>query len=153
MRLSGQLFAARSFSLINVTAAMTLHFRETPDKIIFFLTDAKIVYEAEIQLVGGGLLDICERAARNHKRMLVDFRGVQFMGSAMISKLITLSEAVKQHSVDLRLANISPNLLEAFKILQLDKVFRRDDDDPDLLETGVPNPKPPSTLDGEAKSP
>ncbi len=92
----------------------------------------------------------CELTA---KRLLVDFRGVQFMSSAMIGKLVLLNKAAKQQSLDLRFANISPNVLEVFKITRLHELFRPDDDNPDLLGAGVPKPKPPSTLDGGAKSP
>lgn len=147
------LLATLYSSLIHVTVAMTLCFRETPDKIIVFFADATIQNEAAIQEVGGGLLDICKRAARTGKKLLVDFRGVQFMSSAMIGNVVILNKAAKRQSVELRLANISPNFLEVFRITRLNEVFRMDDDDPDLLGTGVPNPKPPNTLDGGAKPP
>jgi anti-anti-sigma factor len=132
---------------------MTLYIRETADEIIVFFTDAKIVDEAQIQEVGGGLLDICKQATSTAKRLLVDFRGIQFMSSAMIGKLVLLSKAAKQRSLDLRFANISPNVLEVFKITRLHTVFRLDDDNPDLLGAGVPKPKPPGTLDAGAKPP
>ena len=45
--------------LSHVICTMTLRFRETPDKIIVFFTNAKILDEAQIQEVGAGLLDIC----------------------------------------------------------------------------------------------
>ncbi len=132
---------------------MTLRFHETPEKIIVLVTDAKIVGETQIQEVGDGLLDVCERAVRTGKTLLVDFRGVLFMSSAMIGKLVLLSEAAKQQSLYLRMANISPNLLEVFNITRVHKLFGTGDDDPDLLGTGVPNPKPPNTLDGGATPP
>lgn len=86
---------------MHVIVAMTLRFRETPDKIIVFLAEAKILDEAQVQEVGGGPLDVCKRAVRTGKRLLVDFRGVQFMSSAMIGKLVVLNKSAKQHSVDI----------------------------------------------------
>ena len=75
------------------------------------------------------------------------------MSSVMIGKLILLNGLVKRGSLDLCLANISSTLLEVFKSLGVDEVFRFDDDGPDLSGAGVPNPKPPSTLDGRAEPP
>ncbi len=127
---------------------MTLRFHETPDKITIFFSDAKIVDENQIQEIGSGLLDICQRAASCSKRLIVDFRGVRFMSSAMLNKFLLLAKAAKQHSLDLRLSNLAPEMLEVFRITRLNRCFRFDDDDPDLLGAGVPNPKPPNTLDG-----
>jgi len=51
------------------------------------------------------------------------------------------------------LANISKTVLDVFKMLRIDKGFRFDDDDPELLGSGVPIPKPPGSLDGHAAPP
>jgi anti-sigma B factor antagonist len=132
---------------------MSLQFRETPDKVIVNFTDAKILDEGRIQEIGSSLLDICKCAGDAAKRLVVDFRGVQSMSSAMIGKLVLLNKMARQYSLDLRMANISKNVLEVFKLTGLNKVFRFDDDDPDLPGAGVPIPKPPSTLDGQAEPP
>lgn len=47
-------------------------------------TDVKILDEGRIQEIGNSLLDICTHAKNAAKRLVVDFRGVQFMSSAMI---------------------------------------------------------------------
>jgi anti-anti-sigma regulatory factor len=75
------------------------------------------------------------------------------MSSAMIGKLVLLHKNAQQNSIDLRLARISENVLEVLKITRLAKVFRVDDDDPDLLDSGAPNSKPSGTLDGESEPP
>lgn len=132
---------------------MTLHFRETPDKIIVSFTDARILDEARVQEIGESLLDVCKQAAGAAKRLIVDFRGVRCMSSAMIGKLVLLNHMAWQNSLDLRVANIGKNVLEVFRITRLNKGFRFADDDPDLLGAGVPIPKPPSTLDGRVEPP
>jgi anti-sigma B factor antagonist len=132
---------------------MSLQFRETPDKVIVNFTGAKILDEGRIQEIGNSLLGICKHAGDAAKRLVVDFRGVQFMSSAMIGKLVLLNKAARQSAIDVRMANISKNVLEVFKITGVNKVFRFDDDDPDLLGDGVPIPKPPSSLDGHVEPP
>lgn len=132
---------------------MTFRVRETPDKIIVFFPDAKFLDDDRNQEIGRGLRDICDRAVSTAKRVIVDFSGILFMSSGTIGELVLLNKAAKQHSLDLRLAKLAPNLLEVFKITRLNKVFRFDDDDPDLIGAGVQNPKPPNTLDGRAEPP
>ena len=128
---------------------MTLRFRETPDEIILFFTDALVSDDVQILDIDD-LGDFCERAARTAKSIVFDFRGIQFMTSRMIGELVLLNKAIKQHSLAMRFVNLSPNVHEVFKITRLHKVFRIDDDDPGLLGTGVPNPKPPNNFDGGA---
>lgn len=132
---------------------MTLRFQETSDKFIVCFTDAKLVDQAQIQSVGDGLLEICERAARASKMLLLDFRGVQFMSSAMVGQLMLFHKEAKKQSLHCRFTNISPSILEVFRITRVHTLFRMDDDDPEFLGSGVPRPKPPSTLDGRANPP
>ena len=132
---------------------MTLHFRETPEKIIVCFPDARDLDEARIHEIGKSLLSVCNQAADANKRLIVDFRGISFMSFAMIGKLILLNKLAKQNSLDLRLANINPNVFQEFMLMRINDVFRFDDDDPDLLGAGVPLPKPPGTLEGRAEPP
>jgi anti-anti-sigma factor len=132
---------------------MTFHFRETPDKIIVSGKDALFVDDTRTQEITTSLLNFCVQAADNAKRVIVDFRGVQFISSTMIGKLVFLNKMASQQSVDLRFANVREEILELLKITRLNSVFRYDDEDPDQLGSGVPIPKPPSTLDGHAKLP
>ncbi len=130
---------------------------ETHDRIVASFTDAKIFEDSQIREASEGLLGLCHRAASTGKKLIVDFRGVQFMTSAMIGKLVLLQKSARQHSVDLRLANVSGNVLEVFKAARLHKVFGLldddDDDGPDLLGSPVPLPKPPSTDSARAEPP
>jgi len=133
-----------------VSRAMTFRIRETADEIILFFAETDISDDLQV-LDAANLSDFCKRAARTAKRAIFDFRGIQFMTSAMIGELVLLNKATKQHSLDIRFVRLSPNVHEVFKITRLQKVFRIDDDDPGLLGTGVPKPKPPDTLDGGAE--
>ena len=92
------------------------------DVLVVYFTDAKILDEARIQLIGQELTSSAASAAQN-KKMLVNFQGVQFMSSAMIGKLVLLNKKCKTDEVALKMCTISPNVLEVFKITKLNKVF------------------------------
>ncbi|MFM8264044.1 MAG: STAS domain-containing protein, partial [Pirellula sp.] len=93
-----------------------------------------------------GLKDACKLASLSGKRLVINFQDVEWMPDAMIGTLVLLDKAAREQAVDLRLANISPSVLEVFKITQLDKVFNMGGEGPDALGSGAPRPKPPGTL-------
>jgi anti-sigma B factor antagonist len=103
-------------------------------RIIDVIGTAKITDEEMIQEAGRELTDLVEAAAET-KKLLLSFEGVEVMSSAMIFKLVLLNKLAKPCGVKLRFCDISPNVLEVFKITKLNRVFRilssEDDDDPD----------------------
>ncbi|HUG71254.1 MAG TPA: STAS domain-containing protein [Pirellulaceae bacterium] len=124
--------------LTQVTTAMVLRFHETDDKInAFFSTEATTLDDARVQEIGSGILSLCNLAASTAKRIVIDFRSIGWMSSAMIGELVLLNKAAKSQRLDVRLTNVAPNILEVLKITRLHKVFRIDDDDPGL--TGIPS--------------
>ncbi len=112
---------------------MIPHFQEDSDRIIVRFSVEKIVDEAQVQGIADLLQEWVRQAARTRKRVMIDLGGVSFLSSAMIGALASLAKEAKQQGVDLRLANLDTKLLELFKILRLNPIFRIDDDDPDLL--------------------
>ena len=132
---------------------MALRFRETPDRIIVYFSDAKITDEDQIQETKQSLHEISQHAADLARKLSIDFSGVQFMSSAMLGELVLIKDFAKKNSLDLRLTNLSPELLEVFNILRLNRIFRFDDDGPDLLGAAVPRPKPFGTDDGHMEPP
>ena len=122
-----------------------LHFEEKDDTLVVCITDAKILDETTIHEISQGLMECVERAASVGKRMAVDFRNVQFISSAMIGRLLLLNKAVRAAQTELWLCNVSPNVMQVFRVTRLDKVFRfRAGDDPETVEAfGVtPNRQP-----------
>ena len=101
----------------------SLKHEEKGDTLFVYLTDAKILDDATTHEIGKRLMDSVERAAHTAKRMAVDFRNVQFMSSAMIGKIILLNKKCKSSEVKLKLCNISPNVMEVFKLMRLNKVL------------------------------
>lgn len=93
--------------------------------------DSKIIDEAEIQELGQELYDLVERDGR--KKIVLNFSNVEFLSSAALGKLIGFDKRVKQHSAELVLSNIRPEIYEVFAITKLTKLFEIKDDEADAL--------------------
>jgi len=111
-----------------------LHVNETDDSLNAEITDVKILDEGTIIQTGKELMDLLPRTGG--KKLLVNFKRVQFMSSAMIGKLVMLHKKAKADQVDLRLCNITPNVMEVFKLTRLNKIFTIEtDEEPDGSES------------------
>ncbi len=86
-----------------------------------YFTDGKILDSQRIEQVGRELQEAVPMAT--HKKMLLNFRGVSFMSSAMITKLVMLNKACKAQGVELKFCEVSANVMEVFKITNLNKLF------------------------------
>ena len=95
--------------------------REEGDVLVAYFTDAKILDEAKIQQIGSELNALVGTTPNG--RLLLNFRNVAFMSSAMIGKIILLNNKCKQASVDLRLCDIADSVLEVFKLMRLNRVL------------------------------
>ena len=104
-----------------------LRVKETDDSLRAEITDTKILDEGTILQTGKDLMDLLPRAAG--RKYLVNFRHVQFMSSAMIGKLVMLHKKAKADGVDFRLCNITPNVMEVFKLTRLNKIFTIETDE------------------------
>ncbi len=89
--------------------------------LVVGFTDSKILDSQRIEQVGKELQDAVPQAI--HKKLLLNFRGVTFMSSAMITKLVMLNKGCKAKEVALKFCEVSPNVLEVFKITKLNKLF------------------------------
>jgi len=89
--------------------------------IVVSFTDGKILDSQRIEQVGRELQESVPQAI--HKKMLLNFRGVSFMSSAMITKLVMLNKACKAQGVALKFCEVSANVMEVFKITNLNKLF------------------------------
>lgn len=89
--------------------------------IVVGLTDSKILDSQRIEQIGKELTDVVPEAI--HKKLLINFRGVSFMSSAMITKLVMLNKICKAQGVALKFCEVSPNVMEVFKITKLTKIF------------------------------
>lgn len=99
----------------------TLQTKEEGDVLVVYFTDVKILDEARIQEIGRDLTALVGKTPSG--KMLLNFKAVTFMSSAMIGKIIQLNKKCKGADVDLRLCEISPNVMEVFKLMRLNKVL------------------------------
>ena len=89
--------------------------------LVVGLTDSKILDSQRIELIGRELQATVAQAVQ--KKMVVSFSGVSFMSSAMITKLVMLNRSCKAQGVKLKFCDVSPNVMEVFKITNLNKLF------------------------------
>jgi anti-anti-sigma factor len=109
----------------------TLRTEEKGEVLTVYFTEAKILDEARITQIGKDLMEAAAKATNS--KMLLNFQGVAFMSSAMIGKVILLNKKCKTDNINLKLCNISPNVMEVFKIMRLNKVLSIYDDEAKAL--------------------
>ncbi len=61
--------------------------------------------------------------ATQTKQVDVDFAAVSYIGSTGIALLVQFYKHLNQRGGKMRVLNLSPNLLEVFRALKLDKLF------------------------------
>lgn len=84
---------------------------ETDDALIATFTTHQILAEEAIVRIFDSLNDVCSQASQKKKGLVLDFKNVQFMSSAMLGRLVLLNKAAKTNDVILRFCNVAPNLL------------------------------------------
>jgi anti-sigma B factor antagonist len=106
------------------------------DVTIVFFAARRIVEEADI---AGTFEQLRGLIAKGDVRKLVlDFRNVEFLSSGVLSGLIALHKALRSGGGRVILCTIPPAMLEVFKITSLDKVFTiKEDTKAALQEFGV----------------
>lgn len=89
--------------------------------LVVGFTDTKILDSQRIEQIGDELQKVIAQAT--DKKLLCTFRGVSFMSSPMVTKLLQLHKACKSAGVTLKFSDISPNMMEVFRITNLNKMF------------------------------
>ena len=91
------------------------------DATIVGFTEDKILEEAEIQRLQDAIGSLIEQTEKI--KLVLDFKNVSFLSSAVLGLLIRLSKRVYEKDGRLKLCNIEPRIYEIFKITRLTKVF------------------------------
>ena len=84
-------------------------------------TDKKILDEQNIQLIGEQLFRLVDELGR--RKLLLNFRNVEYLSSAALGKFITLNKKVNAAGGRLILCGIDPQIYEVFEITKLNKLF------------------------------
>ncbi|MBI1900377.1 MAG: STAS domain-containing protein [Planctomycetia bacterium] len=101
------------------------------DVLVAYFTDAKILDEAKIQQLSEELTEVTDRVEQG--KLLLNFNDVKFMSSSVLGRLVHLNKKCKEFKIDLKMCNISPEIMEVFKITKLNKVFDIHSDEPTAL--------------------
>ena len=93
----------------------------TEDATIVAFTDEKILEETDVRSLRTSIEAVVEPAGGI--RLVLDFRHVRFLSSAVLGLLIRISKRIYEQGGELRLCNIHPGIYEVFKITRLTSVF------------------------------
>ena len=85
------------------------------------LIDERILEEDDIRALREAIMSIVDQAGR--LRLILDFRNVRFLSSAVLGLLIRISKKIYESVGELKLCNIDRKLQEVFKITRLTKIF------------------------------
>jgi anti-sigma B factor antagonist len=95
--------------------------------------DAALTSEEVIQQLEEQLLALTDQAGV--KKLLLSFRDVQLMSSAVLAVLLKVSRRVTQAGGRLRLCGLAPGLRDVFRITRLDRVFEIHDAEAAALDS------------------
>jgi len=98
-----------------------LRIRKANGVSVVEFSDRKILEELSISEIGDELVKLAGSAPS--VKMLLSFKNVEHLSSAALGMLITLNRKVEEQSGTLKLADITPQIFEVFKITRLNKLF------------------------------
>lgn len=91
------------------------------DVTVATLVDRKVIDEGNIQMLGNELFALVEVEGR--RKLVLDFKEVEYYSSAALGKLITLDKKMKAAKGQMRFCSIRSEIYEVFVITRLNKVF------------------------------
>ena len=89
--------------------------------VIVSFTDEKILEDKDINALQESIMSVIDQSEKIN--LILDFRNVKFLSSAVLGLLIRISKRVYESEGHLRLCNINPKIYEIFKITRLTKTF------------------------------
>jgi len=95
--------------------------KKVNDVVVVECLDPKLNDEYTIQEWGDQLEAVAETVT---KALILDFNKVTFMSSSALRVLITLQKSTGLNSVPLLLCNLNDDILEIFKITNLETIFK-----------------------------
>jgi anti-sigma B factor antagonist len=98
-----------------------LEVEDIGDVTVINFVDKKILDEQNIQIIGEQLFGLVDQDGR--RKLLLNFKNVEYLSSAALGKLITLNKKLQAVGGRLILCDIDPQIYEVFEITKLDKFF------------------------------
>jgi anti-anti-sigma factor len=91
------------------------------DITVVYFTDSKILDEYKINQLSEELNKVAEKTAGG--KLLLNFGDVHFMSSAVLGKLVSINRKCKESNTNLKMCQISPDIMKVFEITRLNKVI------------------------------
>ncbi len=88
------------------------------DVLVVYFPEHELMDEDHNRQIGTALIELTAQARGG--RMLVSFRGVEFVTSSMLGQLVMLNKRCLSHQIVLKICDVSPDLRTIFKIVRLD---------------------------------
>ena len=98
-----------------------LEVEDIGDVTVVNFVDKKILDEQNIQVIGEQLFSLVDELGR--RKVLLNFKNVEFLSSAALGKLITMNRKLQSAGGKLVLCEIDPQIYEVFEITKLNKLF------------------------------
>lgn len=105
-----------------------LTIQERGEVVMVTFAQSRIVDEQSIRALGAEFENLTLEAAADHK-LLVNFKGVDYMSSAMIGQIMKLNKKCKADGIKLKLCSICAQVMEIFKITNLTKILEIEADE------------------------
>lgn len=102
------------------------------DVAMVIFTDQKIYDEQNIKVIGEQLFLLVDELGK--KKIILNFKNVNYMSSLLFGKLITLNKKLVSIGGKLVLCDLDPKSREVFEIVKLDKLFVIVEDDQEALK-------------------
>jgi anti-sigma B factor antagonist len=109
-----------------------LEVEDISDITVVNFVDKKILDEQNIQVIGEQLFQLVDELGR--RKVLLNFKNVEFLSSAALGKLITLNKKLQGVKGKLILCNIHPQIYEVFEITKLNKLINIRKDEQEGLQ-------------------
>ena len=114
-----------------MTTAAPLLTKMVDDVTIVRFTEPSILDAQLIQQISNELSQLADD--RNNRKLLLDFTDVDFLSSSALGVFVTLKKKTDAAKLDLIMCGMNEDLRKVFKITNLDKLFRLEDDDQSAL--------------------
>lgn len=101
--------------------------------LIMRITDDRLTEESQLQRLYDDIIALLNKSTE--EQVVLDFTPVHFMSSSMLGKLVNISKKCKEFKVKLKLAGVSRDIMEVFKITKLNKVFDIQPDVPTAVKS------------------
>jgi anti-anti-sigma regulatory factor len=88
------------------------------DVLVVYFPDHELMDEVRNREIGTALIELTSQAKNG--KMLISFRGVDFVTSSMLGQLVMLNKRCLSHQIGLKICDVGPDLRMIFRIVRLD---------------------------------